>query len=76
MAVLKEQKLIKSVQSQAPPRILSAPGRKKGVGAFLKSLFKALRARNKQVSSQPPQRSAQDLRDELQANNPWWGNGL
>lgn len=62
--------------AEAEQRDLSAPGVKKGFGGFLKSILRALCARKKQVSAQRSHKSAQDWRDELQAKNPWWGNGL
>jgi hypothetical protein len=59
-----------------PRQAPSPPGVRKGFVGFLKSIFAALRARKRQVSAQPKQKSAQDWRDELRAKNPWWGNGL
>lgn len=64
---------VRDTQAEATP---VSPAARKGLGGFFKSLFKALRSRKKQVSSQRDRKTAQDWRDELQAKHPWWGGGL
>lgn len=56
--------------------ILSSPAVQRGFWTCLKNVLKAIGSRKKQTTAQPPKKTAQDWRDEIQAKNPFWGGGF